>query len=168
MRLIYGQDQIVVPWLCALLDMDIPHPCTSIGIAKDDRIIGGAIYSNQYKNREGKPYSIEISFGTIDKRWASRAIIGALLAYPFCQLRVKRAQSTVSKRNKHVRQFLERLGFTLEGVGRQAWPHGGDACVYSMLSGEFFSSKWNLNGQVHTFRSSRARPDNYIGSTNQV
>lgn len=150
MRLIYGQDQIVVPWLCALLDMDIPHPCTSIGIAKDDRIIGGAIYSNQYKNREGKPYSIEISFGTIDRVWSNRHTIYSLLAYPFCQLRVKRVQATVSKKNRKVRSFLEKLGFKLEGIGRQAWPQGGDACCYSMLSGEFFESKWNLKNAYYS------------------
>ena len=158
MQLVYGRDDIVVPWLCGLLDMDIPHPCVSIGIAKDDHLIGAALYSNQMLDHKKKPYMIEISFGTIDKKWGSRAIIYALLGYPFLQLKVKRIQSTVSRKNRHVRQFLERLGFKLEGVGRQAWPKGGDACVYSMLSGEFFSSRWNLSrGQIDTLSTASTR-----------
>lgn len=168
MHLVYGQDSYVVPWVCSLLDMEIPHPCTSIGIADGEKLIGGAVYSHQYLDRQQRPFSIEISFVTIDRRWSNRAIIRALLGYPFLQLRVKRVQSTVSRKNRHVRQFLERLGFKLEGVGRQAWPQGGDACVYSMLSGEFFSSKWMTeNRQIGPLCSGSTRPERNIGSANQ-
>lgn len=142
--LVYGRDDIVVPWICNQLDIRNPGPCAAIGIARDNYLIGAALYNNQQLDAKGNPLSIEISFTTLDKSWASRGNIYALLAYTFVQLKVKRVQSTVAKRDKRVRLFLERLGFTLEGVGRQAWPKGGDACVYSMLSGEFFSSKWNL------------------------
>jgi len=168
-HLVYGQDSYVVPWVCGLLDMDIPHPCTSIGIADGERLIGGCVYSNQYLDSNRKPFSIELSFVTIDKRWSNRAIIRALLGYPFLQLKVRRIQSTVSRKNRHVRQFLERLGFKLEGVGRQAWPQGGDACVYSMLSGEFFSSKWMTNHRkIGPLCASSSRPERNIGSANQI
>lgn len=169
MHLVYGQDSYVVTWVCGLLDMDIPHLCSSIGISDGLKLIGGAVYSNQYLDRKGKPFSIEISFGTVDVRWGNRAIISALLGYPFVQLKVKRVQSTVSRRNRHVRQFLERLGFKLEGVGRQAWPQGGDACVYSMLSGEFFSSKWmNHHRQVGTLSPSSTRSERNLGGPDQI
>lgn len=169
MHLVYGQDSYVVPWVCGLLDMDIPQLCSSIGISDGFKLIGGAVYSNQYLDRKGRPFSIEISFGTVDKRWATRGNISALLMYPFSQLKVKRAQSTVARRNRHTRQFLERLGFTFEGMGRQAWPAGGDAAVYSMLSGEFFSSKWmTSNRQIGTLSPSSARPSNHIGSADQI
>lgn len=168
MHLLYGQDSYVVPWVCGLLDMDIPHPCTAIGIADNERLIGGCVYSNQFLDTSRKPFSIELSFVTIDKRWSNRAIIRALLGYPFLQLKVKRVQSTCSRKNRHVRQFLERLGFKLEGVGRQAWPQGGDACVYSMLSGEFFSSKWMTpHRKIGPLCPSSARPECNFGSANQ-
>jgi len=155
--LVYGQDALVIPWICSFLKMNIPKDGVSIGIAKDGRLIGAALYHNYTLTFADKPLFIEMSFGVIDKRWQSRHIINALLGYPFFQLQVKRVQSTVSKRNKTVRLFLERLGFKLEGTGRQAWPQGGDACMYSLLSGEFFSSKWNIRGQKCTFSSSSTR-----------
>lgn len=157
MRLVYREDNLMVPWICHQLNIRNPHPCVAIGIERDDRIIAGALYGGMQLDTYGKPFLIEISFASIDTRWATRHNICALLGYPFFQLKVKRVQSTVSKRNKTVRLFLERLGFKLEGVGRQAWVHGGDACMYSMLSGEFFSSKWHKSGQKFTFGSDTSR-----------
>lgn len=143
LQLVYGQDAIVTPWICHLLRMQIPPHSVSIGIARDGGLVGAALYHNYNTTSDGRPLFIEISFGTIDKNWATRAIISALLGYPFLQLKVKRIQSTVSVKNRDVRHFLEHLGFKMEGVGRLAWPHGGNAMMYSLLSREFFSSKWH-------------------------
>jgi RimJ/RimL family protein N-acetyltransferase len=165
-KLIFGQDHILIPWICGQLDMLPPHPCVTIVFADDDKILGCALYHNQQVDTNNRPFMIEISFATIDKGWASRSIISSLLHYPFSQLRVKRVQSTVSKRNKQVRLFLEGLGFKLEGVGRQAWPHGGDAVMYSLLSGEFFSSKWNYSGKKRTFGPGGTRSSSNIVGTN--
>lgn len=141
-QLVYGQDAIVTPWICNLLKMHVPKDSVSIGISSNNQLIGAALYHNYNIDWAGKPLFIEISFGTIDKTWSNRATIHALFAYPFFQLRVKRVQSTVSKKNRAVRSFLTKLGFKLEGTGRLAWPHGGDCCVYSLLSREFFNGKW--------------------------
>lgn len=158
LSLLYGREDLTTPWICAFLKMTVPKDSVSIGIVKDGKIAGGALYHNYNIDHEGKPLFIEMSFGTIDKRSLNRDIIYRLLSYPFFQLRVKRVQSVVSKRNHAVRRFLEKLNFKFEGVGRQAWPHGGDACCYSLLSREFFEGKWNLNGQKRTFGSGSTRP----------
>lgn len=143
-KLVYGEDAIVTPWICHLLKMNIPIPSVSIGITHNSSLIGAALYHNYNTTYDGQPLFVEMSFGTLDKRWANRAIVSNLLGYPFSQLRVKRVQSTVSVKNRDVRLFLERLGFKMEGVGRLAWPHGGNAMMYSLLSREFFNSRWNL------------------------
>lgn len=143
LRLIYGRNDIFVPWICAYLKMTLPKDAMAIGIMRDNQIIGAALYHNYNIDYEGKPLFIEMSFGTIDKRALNRQIIHRLFLYPFSQLRVRRVQSTVSKKNRQVRSFLEKLGFKFEGVGRQAWPNGGDACMYSLLSSEFFAGRWN-------------------------
>ena len=144
MRLIYGRDDVFVPWICNQLSIRDPGKCVSIGIADDDRIVGAALYNGLQLDINAKPLLIEMSFATLDKRWCTRAIVFGLLSYPFSQLRVRRVQVTVSKRNRTVRGFLTHLGFKYEGTGRLAWPSGGDACCYSMLSREFFESKWNI------------------------
>lgn len=162
-QLIFGHDDIIKPWVCTRLDMQIPKDSTAIGIASKDRIIGGAVYHNYTIMTDGSPLFIEMSFATVDKRWAAHGIIRALLGYPFYQLKVKRIQSTVSRKNRDVRLFLERLGFKLEGVGRLAWPQGGDALMYSLLSREFFSSKWHRIGQINTIGSGSTRPSSDLG-----
>lgn len=136
MNLVYGRDDVVIPWICHNLQINNPGPCVAIGIAKDNLLIGGALYNNHHLNIYGIPQSIELSFVTIDKHWATRGIVSALLSYPFIQLKVKRVQLTIRKRDMHTRRFVERLGFTLEGVARKAHHTGQDAAVYSMLPHE--------------------------------
>lgn len=167
LQLVYGQENIVKPWICGLLKMDIPKNSVSIGIARNNELIGAALFHNYNLTHAGKPLFIEMSFGTIDKAWANRAIISALLGYPFSQLKVKRIQSTVSQKNRDVRLFLERLGFKMEGVGRLAWPHGGNAMMYSLLSREFFASKWSMkNRKIDAKCASSTRSNYHSGCAN--
>ena len=168
LELVYGQDQFIVPWICNILNIKNPYPCVAIGITRNNQLIGAALYNNLHLDIYGKPLFIEMSFATIDKHWSTRGIISTLLAYPFCQLRVKRVQSTVWKKNRRVRAFLEGLGFKLEGIGRQAWPQGGDACMYSMLNREYFTGKWTPNGKKHPLSTSSARSNGDIGSANRI
>lgn len=141
MNLVYGANHILVPWVCEQLKIPDPGLCQTIGIMKDNRIIGACLYHNFRLNTSGKPLCIEISFVTIDKRWCTRANIAALLAYPFQQLRVPRVQLTIAKRNKPVRRFVEKLGFTLEGIARKAHHDGTDAAIYSLL---WYENKWSI------------------------
>jgi RimJ/RimL family protein N-acetyltransferase len=164
--LVYGMDRQIAQWVALQLDIRNYDPCVAMGVALNGKIVAGALYNNFHYDSKNRPMTIEISFATIDKRWASRAIIGGLLSYPFDQLKLVRVQSTVSKRNKSVRLFLERLGFKLEGVGRAAWPHGGDACMYSMLRNEFNASKWNIRGKINAISSCSTRSNNDSSGAN--
>ena len=134
-HIVLGLDPLVARWV----QERIPGArdfgkCTAVGIADGDLLIAGAVYNNFHG------HMIEGSIASISPKWCNKTTIRAFLAYPFLQLKVGRLQSTVAKKNKHTRRFLERLGFRLEGVGRQAWPDGSDACVYSMLRHE--AEKW--------------------------
>ncbi len=130
-QLVIGQDEAVALWvqqrIPAALDFS---PCTAIGVADDGRLIAGAVYNNY------QGYMIEISMASISPRWCNRRTLRALLGYPFEQLKVRRLQFTIAKRDKKTRKLWERLGFKYEGTGRQAWPDGSDSCVYSMLKHE--------------------------------
>lgn len=139
MNLVYGRDNVVVPWICTQLKIRDPGLCVAIGLEKEGRLIAGCLYNNFRLDYLGNPNSIEISFVTIDKCWATRGNIAKFLAYPFVQLRVKRVQLTIAKRNKIARQFVTKLGFTLEGIARKAHEDGTDAAIYSML---WHECKW--------------------------
>lgn len=157
MRLVYGANHILVPWICAQLSIGNPGFCQTIGVERGDRIIAVALYNGFRLNFSGKPTCIEMSFATIDKRWATRGNIEALLAYPFQQLKVPRVQLTIAKRNKEARRFVERIGFTLEGIARKAHDDGSDAAVYSLL---WYENKWRMkSGQKSNMRPAPSKLD---------
>lgn len=135
-RVVYGQDRSISRWVGERLGIDDFGPCTTIGIARGNEIIAGAVYGNFHKDDWGRPLSIEVTIVSIDKTWLNRHILNALFGYPFTQLHVRRVQLTTAKSNKKLRVMFERLGFKFEGVLRKAWRSGGDAVVYSMLSHE--------------------------------
>lgn len=136
MTLLFGADQAVAQWVRQQLHNIDPGPCAAIGIVRDNRLIAGVVYNNYIESPDGRPVSIEGTIASIDPAWCTKRNLHALFFYPFVTLGVARFQATTARKNKKARQFLVRLGFTLDGMARQAWPLGGDAAVYSMLKPE--------------------------------
>lgn len=159
-KLIYHPQPALIAWVCGQLDIQNPGPASAIGIMGNTQIIGGALFNNMQNDTLGKPLSIEISFVTVDKSWATKDNIRNIFFYPFVRLGVKRVQATVAKRNMPVRFFLERLDFKFEGIARSAWPKGGDAACYSLLRHE---CKWigEINGKKFTIGTGSSGPHNH-------
>lgn len=128
-ELIFGHS--VVLWTEEQLNLRF-EKAAGIGVALDGRLVAGVVYSEYRPNVP----AIEASIAATDPAWASRQVLRAIFAYPFNQLGVVRLSATTAKSNKPAREFLVRLGFQLEGIGRRAFPGGGDAAVYSMLKAE--------------------------------
>ena len=132
--LLYGADKEIREWVSvglfnepdAFSDID-----KAIGIVKDGKLIAGIVYNNYLPN-----VSIEMSIFSIDKRWATRHNIKALFHYPFTQLNLRRVTALCSANEGDIMNFLKRLGFTQEGIHREAHPHGGDSISYGMLKTE--------------------------------
>ena len=101
----------------------------AITIEKEKHKIAGVIYSNF------QGYDIEMSMASITPLWANRHILKALFHYPFHQLGCVRVTATTPKYYRHVRRFLERLGFKLEGIIRRGYG-AEDACIYCLLREE--------------------------------
>lgn len=141
--LLYGYDKEIAAWVSQRIHGFDFGLCAAIGVVINGNLVAGIVYNNFICSPYGHPISIEISMNSIDKRWCSRDNLNALLSYPFIQLGVKRVQCTCAKKDKSTRKFLERLGFTLEGVGRKAWPLGGDCTMYSLLQHE---CRWLYGG----------------------
>lgn len=138
--LVYGQDAQVMAWAYRQLKM---KPLANglyraIGIVHNGKDIGACIWHNYHEDNCGRPLLIEVTLVTVDKRWATRQNIRELFAFPFRQLGVKRVQATCHRKAKRVRTILKRLGFSYEGIVREAHPLGGDAAHYSILKHECF------------------------------
>lgn len=134
-RLVTNMSEMVAKWVQSQFP-DAPNfaPCTAIGIADDTRLIAGVVYNNYCG------HMVTVSMASTGRRWCNRRTIRALLAYPFEQLKVRRLEANVAKRNKHTRRLLERAGFKPEGCRRAAMPDGSDAIEYSMLRHE--AERW--------------------------
>lgn len=138
-QLLIGHDKEVAEWVREQIGLSDFGLCTAIGVLKDNKLICGVVYNNYMKSPQGVPISIEMSIAAIDKAWCTRYNIHTLFVYPFIQLNVKRVQTTCPADNPRIRAFNERFGFKLEGIGREAWPLGGDCACYSLLKHE---CKW--------------------------
>jgi RimJ/RimL family protein N-acetyltransferase len=108
----------------------------AIGFRDGEKIVGGIVYENFKRDCYNEPLSISCTIVSLDKRWATRNNIRALFAYPFITLKVRRFEAETAKHNQLSNSILLRLGFSLEGCAREAWPYGGDANLYSILSTE--------------------------------
>ena len=98
------------------------------------QIIAAVLYNSYRPAPHGG--SIQGSIASDSPRWATRAVLGSMFAYPFLQLGCSRFWLEIAKPNKRARRFVERLGFVYEGCARRAWDGKIDSCVYAMLPSE--------------------------------
>ena len=134
--LVYVHDKELSLWVGQRLGLDGPvrgvDP-TAIGVVREGRIVAAALFSNfQWP-------AIEITFVTSTPRWASKMAIRGILSYPFVQLNCKRVTAITEKCNRPARVFLERLGFSLEGIHPDAFP-SGDGISYGLLRSD--AERW--------------------------
>ena len=124
--LVYGHDEEVAEWLGAQLGIAFASPFVTIGVVRGDQLVAAILY-NQFE-----PPNIHVTFATTTPRWASRQVIGRLLAYPFHELHCRRISAITRRGNRPARAFLERLGFLAEGLHPEYFPDD-DGISYGLL-----------------------------------
>lgn len=131
--ILVGQRELVAAYLKSKI-RDMGEPPTKdyegIGVVKDDRIIGGVLYTDY---REIAPGEHDIRMHCAgEPGWLTRASIRVFFEYPFIQLRCIRVTAIVSKANRRARDLDERLGFKLEGCVKDGFGTGRDGLVFGM------------------------------------
>lgn len=124
--LLYGHEGALSRWAGDRLGIDYWGPCQTIGIIRHGKLAAVAVF-HQFR----KP-SIEISFVTADKQWATPQTVRGILRYPFIQLGCKRLTAITEATNQSTRTFLCRLGFREEGYHPDSF-ESGDAVSYGLL-----------------------------------
>jgi RimJ/RimL family protein N-acetyltransferase len=122
----FGHDRQVADWVCSRLEVPTPINPAALGAVKDGKLIGGVVYINF------RGCDIEMYAAADSPRWITRAHLDAFFGYPFRQLNCLRVTAVIERRNKHAREFVERLGFRLEGSHPRAMD-GRTALTYGML-----------------------------------
>lgn len=67
--------------------------------------------------------------------WVTPGVLKFVLSYPFENLNCNRITCLAHRKNKAMRNYLERMGFKLEGVKRKAL-NGADLIIYGLLRSE--------------------------------
>ncbi len=124
--ILFGYDRQVSDWVCERLNMPTPINAAALGAVRNDALIGGVVYTN-YRGCD-----IEMLAAAESPRWITKAHLDAFFGYPFRQLKCLRVTAVIERRNRHARDFVERLGFRLEGSHPKAMD-GRTALSYGML-----------------------------------
>ena len=124
--LFFDADGSVERWVAQQLGADSFGPARAIGITLDKKFLGGLVY-HRLANE-----NVEMSIATSSPRWATRAHIRDLFAYPFGTLQVRRITTTVTADNATAIDMNERLGFAREGTLRE-YMDGKDTEIFGML-----------------------------------
>ncbi len=117
--------------------------CRSFGVIRGAELVAIIVFS------EFRPPNIEATIWSSTPRWASPAVLRAVMQYAFQTLGCKRITATTRATNQPAREFLCRLGFRQEGVHPDALPDG-DAVSYGLLridAARWLAEDTTLEGQ---------------------
>lgn len=109
--------------------------CNGIGLEHNGELVAAVIYDNWFHPSICGHIA---SDGT--RRWLSREFLQAMFRYPLVQLGCERITAPIDDGNDAAVNFVERLGFVLEGRLRRATSDGRDKLIYGILRSE--AAKW--------------------------
>ena len=117
----------VMAFICERVDeFDPPENASVMASVASKGILGAVAYHNF------RVSDIEMVCAG-EPGWLNRTALRAYFGYPFVQLGCRRVTAVCHRKNKHARKFVEKLGWKMEGVHREAMADGGDAISYGML-----------------------------------
>jgi RimJ/RimL family protein N-acetyltransferase len=153
-QLLYHQDDRVRQFV-ATINKRAPDfgLSTAVGVTLDGELIAGVVYNNYRR------FDLDMHVSATSPKWASRKIVGTLLAYPFVQLGCVRVTATIAATNDRARKLLRQLGFHVEGFHPRAWEGREDALSFGMLRSD--AARWigalrGESGQVESEHASAA------------
>lgn len=134
-ELLFNEDERVMRFVSAINRRQPDFgPATAIGVTLDGELIAGVVYNNYRR------FDLDMHVSASSPKWASRKIVGTLLAYPFVQLGCVRATATIAVSNDKADKLLRQLGFHLEGYHPMAWEGREDALSYGMQRSD--AARW--------------------------
>lgn len=128
-KLIYGDDERLLPWAAARIGVVSFKPdAHTIGYERDGELIAVAVFDGF---SVGDCNMHIASDGT--GHWLTREFLAASFAYPFIQCGLRRVTGLVPAKNADALRFDQHLGFRREGYHPKAADNGGDLISLGML-----------------------------------
>lgn len=129
--LIYGRDDELIPWAAEKIGIRrFRSDATAIGVARDQQIVAVMVYDG-FSSADCNMHIA--SDGS--RRFVTRAALAHWFCYPFVQLGLRRVTGLIPSRNDRSINFARGLGFSLEGVCREAMPDD-DLVIMGLLKRE--------------------------------
>lgn len=101
-------------------------------LLEKDLEVRAAVFYNSFHPDD----SVDMHVAALGRNWLNRPFLRAVFRYPFIQLNVRRVGALVSAENSPSLRFVRHLGFTQEGIAREAWGRGVDTICFGMLKRE--------------------------------
>ena len=116
-----------------------------VGVWQDGAMVGGLLFFPLDRRARATEIGYWLGENATGRGLMTRTA-RAMLGFAFEELDVNRIVLQAETGNKRSRAVAERLGFTLEGIRRQAWIDKDGAFVdmasYSLLASDWLASDW--------------------------
>lgn len=129
MEIVYGPDDVIGEFVARLVPgvehyTDWGSGYRTLGIVRDTKLVCGVVFDHY------NGFDCVLSIGATDARWATKGVVKAIIQHGFDAIGCVRLTALTSKKNKHARDFLKRIGFQEEGMKRLAFDGKEDAIHY--------------------------------------
>jgi len=147
MRLVFGKDASVAKWVAKRISFVGERGfgnCKAIGVEdKDGNAMCGVVYHDWQPQFKTMAFSIAAE----SPRWAHRAIIHQLFAYPFEQVMVEKLWTATPSTNKSALRLCKGVGMTQEAT---LYKHFGtdNAIINRMMRKDFIRLYGGPHGQT--------------------
>lgn len=130
-RIVWDQPERIMQFVAARTGEDCYRDYSAIGLEQDGQVVAGVVYE-----QHSGPNILTHIASDGSRAWLTPAYLGAIFRYPFLQLACARITAIVRADNADSRRFVEHLGFSHEGLMREACEDGADLIIYGMLKRE--------------------------------
>ena len=123
----------IARWVCAGLNDEFGwyEQNLTFGFVQDGKLIGGLIFHDL------RPHcDVWWTIYCNNRHWCNRKILRQMFAMVFQNMDCRRISLLVSKSNSQSLNFVQRLGFKIEGVLRKFRENGDDCYILGMLREE--------------------------------
>ena len=115
MRLLIGDDANVAKWVADRIPFVAGigfGPCKAIGIVGASGPLAGIVFHDWQPGFR----TIAFSVASTSPKWATKRLIGSILAYPFLEVGVQKLWTATPHTNERALRLAKGLGFTREGT----------------------------------------------------
>jgi hypothetical protein len=154
MRYVIDDTGFIYQWIKnGLNDREVLTGDFCAGIYKKEKLVCGLIFSCNNPQKD-----VYLTIYSTTPSWCTRDSLRFILVDTCIGVyNCRRATALTSRKNKRARQFLEKVGFKLEGIQRKARVDGNDNCIYGILKEEILNQRWNKKCQVAEEKAAAAQ-----------